>query len=522
MGLNTNEVIAARNPLTEEIEFSTFGASFAPAAAAAGLVRTVTIGDSQTRNLQVNSIATSATRSGNVATITVTGHILTSGQDIDVYNMADSTFNAFGAIGTKVDANTITYPSIGPDGSTTSLSASSAMSMAYPGYRDLGYFPWLNSLARGAMTLVRNAGSNGQDAAAMLARFDADVSSIAHDHLIIWTGSNDFALPAVTRTAAAVYADVKAMIAKSTARRITVVSATPYGTGSPAWNTAGRLEALKYNRMMRQYCNVSKRVRFADATPSLIDATNATAFFPIANVVGTDALHLTPYGQYLIAQAIYNVNADWLPLVYRLVSSNKDNYGADTGSINIHDVGPWTNTGGALGGTTTGTVSAGLGVTGTTTGGGSCAASVVARSDAIGYDQVADVVFGAASDTVLIGGQGYTTINTGRANAGDRLKFLGELTLTTVSGSNLKGVDIGIKFNTSPSTTVNVFGSGAANAAGFPQIDQAVFLESPEIVVPVGATGYTLQATARASAAGTSVRVKLGRMSMDNLSKFTL
>lgn len=520
-GKSLDSVFAQVDPVTGVVINSAGSVSYAPEIKNTGLVRTVALGDSQTRNLMLNGTVSAASRTNGVVSLTVAGHVLATGQNIDVYNMADPSYNAFGVIGTKVDANTISYPAPGPDGSTTALGGASGtvsvMMLAYPGWRDASYWTWLNSLCRGAGNLVRNAGSNGHTAADMLARFDTDVSTIDHDHLIIWAGSNDFAVAATARTAEAVYADVKSMIAKSKASRITVVSAAPYGAGS--WNANGRVQAIRYNRMMRNYCNASKRVRFADAAAKLVDATNATAFYPLSTVVGADGLHLSPYGQYLVALSIYNANKDWLPSVDRLVSCNKDNYGADSASINIFDVGPWTSSGGAIAGTTTGTAASGLGVTGT---GAACAASVLSRSDGAGYDQVADITFSASSDSVLIGNQGYVTINTGRANAGDRLKFLGELGLSGVNGSNLKGVDVGIKFNTSPSVSVPVFGLTAATAAGFPQVDQTIFLESPDIIVPAGATGYTLQATAKCSAAGTQVRVKLGRMSLDNLSKLSL
>lgn len=485
-----------------------------PSPTTGSLMRLFLMGDSMTASSATNGTITALSRTNNVATATLTTHGRGTGEICNIYNCLDTSFNANGVAVTRVDANTFTYPSVGANGSTTNVSSTKVMQMQSQAWsNDNGYMFWLQSKTGGALKIAFNAGRSGQDSANMLARYSADAALYDHDAVIIFTGYNDWVN--ASYTAAQVYANVVAMIAKAPGKMVVVVSSIPWTTGGTATN---RKEALKYNRLIRAYCNSTRNVKFADAAKYLIDATNATAFSPATGMLQSDGIHPSPKGAERIAQAIYDVIQYDVPRVSRMASCSLDNYGNDSANKNILDTGPWTNSGGSVTGTGgSGTAAAGIGITAAGGGAQTVVASVVARSDGIGYDQ--QVVFTAAAnnDSVTISSAGYT-IAAGRYSDGNSLNFLGELTISGVSGANIKSIEVYLTYAGSNAYHY-LAKANASAAASYPSSDMTISLASLiDSVIPTGtATGISWAVKITASAAGTALTAKLGRLSCEKV-----
>lgn len=507
-------VMALTDPLTGGIAgLSAGGVTLPVPTAVAGVVQALLIGDSMTaQNNSGNAVISAAVRSGGIVTVTSTAHGFADQVPTDIENMVPADFNANGAIVTRIDANTFSYPAAGSDGPAAALGGTKPMiAINRQSQSDLGYFVWLNGKSGGAFNLVRNAGANGQTAADMRERFERDVLAFNPQAIILLSGYNDFVN--ASRTAQAVYDDVVAMCAASAGKQVTVVSALPWTTGG---TTAQRAQAVIYNRMIRNYCNSTQNVRFADAARLMVDSINATRFSALTGMLGSDGIHPTPKGAERIAQAIYDVNKDRIPLSSRLVSTNADNIGYDAGSKNIVDNAPWTNTGGALGGTSpaTGTVAGGWGVTNNGT--GTTVASVITPSDGVGYQQQAVFTPSANNDSCVVSLSG-TSWGSGRFVAGDKVRCMFELSVSGLSGANIKSIETRIGFNNTPATSAHPCSSSQSSAANYPTADYTMPIISQDIVIPAGASTMSFQVTTTAAAAGTAVTVRARLLSIEKL-----
>lgn len=368
---------------------------------------------------------------------------------------------------------------------------------------------WLQSTkCNGALKLVRNAGRSGQNSADMLGRYTSEVVNAGvHDAVIIFTGYNDFV--GASYTADQVYANVTTMAAKSTGKLVAIIGAIPWTTGGAATN---RKEALKYNRKIRNWCNAQSNVVYADAAKYIIDATNATAFSPLANMLQSDGIHPSPKGAERIAQAVYDAIQYRFNRSSRLVSCSLDTYANDSTNANILDAAPWTNTGGALAGGTTGVAAAGIGVT---LAGGAAVASCPARANGIGYDQQVVFTPSANNDSITISGAGNIS---GRTADGNKLNYIGELILSGMSGANIKSVEIYLGYAGS-SATHYLAKAQAANASSYPSSDMTIdFASLIDSIICAGHTGVGWNIVIKAGAAGTALTVKLGQQSIEKVS----
>ncbi len=502
------------NSITGGKELQVDGLTRYLSAGTAGVLQTICIGDSMTAQINGNNATiTAAVRSGGVVTCTSTAHILGNQTVSDIVNMVPADFNANGVTITRIDANTFSYPSAGADGSASALGGLKPMiAINRNSQADIGYLVWLNGKSGGAINLIRNAGANGQTAADMRERFTRDVLAYQPQQILLLTGYNDFVNAG--RTAQAVYDDVVAMCGAASGRMVTVISAIPWTTGG---TNAQRAQAVIYNRMIRNFCNSTTNVRFADAARYVVDATSATRFSPLAGMLGSDGIHPAPRCAERMAQAIYDTNKDRWPTPSRLVSSNADNYGFDAGNKNLVDAAPWVATGGALAGTSpaTGTVASGWVVTNNGT--GTTVASVPARADGIGFDQQVVFTSSASSDAAVVGiaGTGWAS---GRFVAGQKLLCMFELGLSGLAGANIRSIETRFGFNTTPAVSSHVTTATQPNASTYMNIDQVLTMVSQEITVPAGATTITFQVTATAAGAGTALTMKVGRLSVEIVS----
>ena len=489
---------------------------------AVGVVDTVCMGDSFTARGNAYGTITAASRANNVVTVTVAGHGMATGMSDTFSNFADASYNAQNTPVTYIDGNTLSYASIGAAGSTTNLDGLANGSTKKPmtmvnrsGQADNGWFMRLKSLAKGSIRIVHNGGSPGNTAADARTRFPLEVPQFTTAKLMaIGFGYNDFAL--FGRTADAVLADMTWMAQQARALGMLVViyGASPWVNGG---TSANRAEAVRYNRLLRAYCNVNPGIRFADAGKYLIDATNATYNYPLANMIAGDGVHPTPKGANQIAQAIWDQLSPGWQAPSLLVESNADCYGANNLNRNILDFAPWAATGGSVNPPVTGTCPQGYAVYATNTSGtGTFAVVGAARSDGKGNDLQFTVSAGGASDNFII--NFASAIGGGRFVAGDKLRMIFQITLSGTANANLKGILAGFYFQGgTQNPQPNVIQPSATSAAEYGAADEVITFVSEDIVVPSdGATSFGFQMYVNFAGASTGALVgKFGVASIE-------
>lgn len=489
---------------------------------ATGVVDVIAFGDSFTVRGNANGVITAATRTSNVVTVTAASHGLASGMLATFCNFADTSYNAVNAPVTYIDANTLSYASIGANGSTTNIDGLSNATTKKPmsvinrmSQTDNGYFMRLKSNAGGSIRFVHNGGAPGQTAADGRTRFLAELAKAPSAKLLILLfGYNDFAIAG--RTADAVYADVTWMAAQARAAGllVVIVGASPWVSGGTATN---RAEAVRYNRLLRAYCSVNPGIRFADAGKYLIDATNATGNYPLPNLIATDGVHPTPAGANLIAKAIWDqLSPGWLAPSL-LVQSNVDNYGANNLSRNILDFAPWNATGGSINAPVTGTCPQGYTVYATNTSGtGTFAVVGAARADGKGNDLQFTVKAGGASDNFII--NFASNITNARFAAGDKLRMIFQLALSSTATANVKGILAGFYFQGgTQNPQPGIILPNATTSAEYGAADETITFVGEDIVVPSdGATSFGFQLYLNFAGASTVAVVgKLGAASIE-------
>jgi len=489
------------------------GLNSCPVSGGDGLQSAIIFGDSMTQrsNTYYKLPVISAARASGIVTVVKATHGLYTGMTVSMVNMFPTTFNANNVAITYVDANTYTYPSAGADGSAANLSANQPMQIVIDSsFADNGYWFWLNSKCGGAFKLLRNAGRAGDDSAQMLARMQTDVIQYAPGWVFILNGYNDVQYAGLT--AAQIIANQLGMtvLARNAGIKVCLISPIPITTG----NTNAKIQVLlAVRRWQKLFARSTPGVYFADAWQYLVDATNATKGSALSGMLEADGIHPSPRGCERIAYAIQQAITGFYRPIERRVSSNADNYGVDATNANIFDAAPWTNSGGtAPSAPTSGTNATGLASDGS--GVGTFVNSCPARADAIGYDQQTVATSGGATEWCRIK---TSAAISGRYSDGDKIQFVGEIALTNVSGSNLKGINAYITTTGGASVSHYIVQQNAASASEFIQSDQTLLFVSPEIIIPAGTTGFNLFIQTLFSAVGTALTIKHGRMSIEKL-----
>lgn len=473
-----------------------------------GRVDTVVIGDSMTANLFAGTTITAASRVSNVITATVTGTNFAAGCKVSVKNCVPASFNVNNATVLSKSATQITYASIGPDESASDLDALAPMTAYTMAQQRDYFFFWLNGLLKGALRIVNAAGAHGQYTADMLTRFDADVMAFNTAKLvIIRSGYNDFNRGGLTAEQMLTNITTMALKAKNAGKIVVIVDCLPWVTAS---TDAARLNAVRYNRLINEYC-LNNGIRIARISTVTTDFTNALAHYPLANMTVADGIHPSVKSDRLLATLIYNTLSGIIPSIDILASSKQDNFTSDPLSKQLIPNAFWTATGGTVTAPATGTAPSGW----TVTRGGSAtvAASAPARSDGLGYDLQMEVTATGTSDY----GQAVSAnITTGFA-VGDTLRLSCELSVSNLSGSNLKGVLIYIYNNGGPTQYCYADIPQAALTAELITADYTTTVVSSDWIVPTGVTTLVIYIKTISLASGTAVTVKVGRMSLEKV-----
>ena len=145
--------------------------------------------------------------------------------------------------------------------------------------------------------------------------------------------------------------------------------------------------------------------------------------------------------------------------------------------------------------------------------GGTVVASAPARADGCGYDVQAVFTPASANDSVTISSPGYIS---GRISGGDKIRMMCEIGLAGVVAANLKTLTSFLTFdNGSTTKVVTVLFPQSTDPTTYIGKDVVMTLISHEIVVPAGYTNVAFAFTATASASGSALTIKIGRLSIE-------
>ncbi len=227
----------------------------------------VAIGDSIILQSEAGAIGLTLTRLNNIVTMTFANHPYMTGQTTKSVLWTDASFNGAFAI-TRVDANTITFPCPGPNATTTGGFLHSPYLQM-----DSGVITQLKFKMRGAISLLWNAGIDGDGSAGVLARVDRDVIARAPGYCVMMIGVNDTAL-----TPAQTFANIRdaAIKMRNAGIRVIVCTITPVSTGAGVYSVANNQRILEANKLLKCWAPWQFGIRLADCHGVMVDPFAAT------------------------------------------------------------------------------------------------------------------------------------------------------------------------------------------------------------------------------------------------------
>lgn len=465
--------------------------------------------------------ATAVTRTSNVVSVTAASHGIPNGARVALYGVTnDETMNTSWAIGTRVDANTITFPSIGADGTGT---LSTARLVNLQNWSAQGYLAWALSLSNARAKLVYAGVRGGATTDQIVASgFITQCIAAAPGNAIVMLGINnatgaDGADTIISKLYSQIY---QPLLAASI--RVFAMALMPVGSGLSSF-AAVTAKILQVNEGIRRLCASTPGMVFVNDHRVLVDPLNASAGAAATGILnGTDNLHPQDKGGYVAAGPLATALTTALTPLDDLVASNGDNYGTSTSNKNLLDAGLMTGTTGTVAGSVTN--GGGVGVatnwvcdsSGTVT---SATATLSARSDGYGYDQVLTFKPGGSNAQAII--RTATAAMSGRITGGKYYEMLMEVTATGVSASNMSNLTAYL------SLTIDGVSYSLGQINGFtgdssvPTADlTAIVWRSLPMWIPTGTIASAqITVLARFSAASaTDLVLKVGRVSFKDLS----
>jgi len=369
---------------------------------------------------------------------------------------------------------------------------------------DWGYFTWAQALMGAPFRLIYNAGVAGNTTTQMLARISSDVLSKSPDWVIVQGGINDITAAVSDAT---ICSNLKTICSTLVNSGINVILLTIAPNNQSAGNS---LHVQTVNQTMREWCrNTARGVIFVDTYQYLVDPTVTTGAF--ASGMSDDSLHLSGKGARAAGQAIANSIQYMFPNKSYLPSSNGEDYGVSSSSLQIVSNPMMTGTGPLA----TGTGASGNVPTswaGSTSGFGAGTAvftPAVARSDGIGNDTSIVVASAPSGASVNIRQTGLV----GRAAIGDYLYVVGQVKIT--GATDIKNVNIGGSA-TIDGTTYQVNCLEASGTTNYSQSDMTLTFRSEELPLTGSSiTAITLTASVTFGTTGTgAATIKFGRIGM--------
>lgn len=464
------------------------------------------LGDSLTLLNNSSFTPTSFVRSGNVVTCTTSGHPFGNQARGSIFGIAPESFNGYDKTITRIDSNTFSYESVGDDGSATVGGAARVISNVK--MSNIGYFTYANGKLGAALRLVRNCGFSTRETSFIKDKAQDAIDSGAA-WCIVMAGTNDV----IAATASATTIDnLKSIYAALNASGMRIVACTipPFGAGYASQATANPL-LITVNEWIRQYVASQDGMILADVHAAVVSPTSATGDAK-TNALQSDDIHWNPYGAYLAGVAIADAMRPHIQARAVLTASASDTYDVDATNPNIWPNAPFdaTATGASAGGIT-GDVAAGWEVI--ESGGGTGTASIAARSDGYGYDQVC--VFDPSANADFLNFAEQTSLHA-RVVAGERYVLRAHVVLTGVVASQMSNLRNRIQCVIGGTT--HILGSCIENtitAAASTNTDLDLVLESPVFTIPPGTiTAFQVDWFATFTGNGTALTMAVGRQSL--------
>lgn len=477
------------NPVTPSADYA--AAVVGAAGVARSAYKAVLFGDSMLQYHQYfwfgSSAVTALSRTGNVATSTIAGHGMQTGRMIRVINAGS--FNYEGPV-TRVDANTISYPSEGLNGAAD-RSSISVIDREFVSSQSA--FLWANSLLGGSMVLTKNMAVGGQTTAQMLARI-GEVIAQAADIIIVLGTYNDIGVLSPAETVSNLTEIYKLLAA--TGATVVAVTAIPLSSAGPKWSAANVEHVLAVNRAIRAVPRTIKQVVVADAFRKLVDKHNTTnRGTALAGVLDADNVHPLARGQFLIGRSIYDALTDRIArLNWSGPTCAAECAAAGVSNYNAIDNAPNSTSGGTVSAPATGTAATGITVERASGATGECSASVVTDTDGT-YMQRISVTPGGAETWNIRSNTGGTIVT--RLTSGERRRLSMRVKVGGLAtGHTLTGLLAFVAITADGVTYYHYIGR---NFTVLPiDADGAYTLVSEPMSVPAGAitnAGWTVQAT---------------------------
>jgi len=477
--------------------------------------RFVLLGDSILAAENSTRSISAMARSGGVVTCTATSHALISTQGIKVSNAMPDSFNGIYQI-TRIDANSFSYVSDGPDEAATlsghpsgGLFEARTTSWTAP----YGWFNWTNQLYFNAgLEVAKNLSNGGWKCTyaasdAGLDFIESQLGSTKFSDLIVAFGVNDL-IGGKTPTEITDAIKVLVLWGLSKNVRVWIDAIKPVGS-SHASAAAINKKAPVVNRILADYAKTINNVCFVDTYSAMVDPTTGAA---IANTVQSDHIHPSAFGARVKCAPVWYAAMNGVVTAKNLlVKSIFDNYGSDAESPILFDDAPWANTaGGSVNGTVTGDVAVNLTVT--EAGSASIAGTIVARSDGFGYDQVCAITATANNDAVTV-----QLKNTVLARfQGKKIRLLAAFELTGNTAGNVKTIYNYVTQVVGGLTGYYYGGGVTVSAAQWGTTDDTIsgVLMSPDVDVDAAASAVMLAVGVVSLAGAGSPTLKLGRITV--------
>lgn len=462
---------------------------------------------------------TAMSRTAGVASVTSTAHGLGTSSLIRVFGVtSDPSFHTANGVVTRVDANTFTYPSPGPDVTSVTVDTTYTRVLFKGWYSNVSAFLYANSRLKGALTQTDNFGRSSETTTQMLARV-GEVAGCAADVIVYLGGAND---AAGSDTAATTIANDAAIVRTLVAAGKTVVLCTimPLGTGHASFATATP-KIIQINAAKRALVLSYKgRVRLCDYYAALVNSATGGAK---TNALQSDAIHPQTYGARLMGVELAAALTG-IPEGRFLTTSIADARSQYSTSPSIWHVGQFTQTdAGAKSGPTNaasppaGSVAGVLDGYNVTATAGAGEVWMVPDDDGYGYGQVCSWTPSGAG-TVTIQQESAATM-AALVTAGDvyrvgfHLKVSGVTSALTFLRCRIQGVFDGTTMIIGTPMHSDV---GAASNV-FTTFDE--YIVGPEMTIPpfTACTSLTLEVIANFSGATTIHTITVSRMTFSKV-----
>jgi lysophospholipase L1-like esterase len=481
---------------------------------------------------------TQMSRTNGIASVTIAGHGLASNKLVNAVGLREQpSLNANSVKVTRVDANTFSYPSAGPDIAPFTPNTTFSRIVYLEWQSNLSRFQFANGnpKVRGAMRLVDNFGCSSEQTPDMIARLPV-VGQTSADLVMYDGGVND-----TTGTAAAAALSAAATIANDVTiveyllaqgKVVALGTIMPLGNGHTAF-AAAMPKIVQINAARRELARrYHGRVFLVDFWAALIDPVNGYAR---TDTLQSDKVHLQTYGAHLGGDEWANA-MPWLSPARALTASSAEARANYAVSPNLWPAGQWAQVaGGTQTGATNGTpaggevagVMAGMNVTVT----GASATTVIrpetdANGNVVGFLQVVQVTpTGAGTVEIQADGASIPMSPSGVAIlAGQKFRPSLRLKLNNVTSKvQYPRVKMNGQFTGAPdSAAIQIgtpFHSDAPAVDGNLHADVDLYLTGPDIEIPPFAT-YTaqnLEVIVAYSGATTPFELCAGRIAIDQV-----